>query len=329
MLGRENAPQNEHFSLFTTWNCWFFRNYYRTLRHSGIPLRFGEEEDPSKIHVQKPPTRGKACLRLRGCTPWCPHSFSCRTSPVRINVTAGCHSPTEVPATAQRGAHARGSRSSEPQRLTFHQGLRRRLSLFALLLLLFPRFLFAVATFWVLFAFRLLGTRRHLNVKRPEHVSPASPPPQGAPRVSRQAMRRPPGGDAERSHPTWLSDTFLDFCSTWSFSSWNPSCVSILSAATAKQGSCRQRPQRAAHTAGAGRHLQNLLVSEPTSLPTPDQGHDPLEACMHSHLQEPQVPCACVLGWPGRGCWDLKTESRWTSYSPGPRESDLGCCTSR
>lgn len=194
--------------------------------------------------MREPPTRGKAHPsgapahpRLLGCTPWSPHNFSCRTSPAQIGVTAECHSPSEVPAMAERGAHAWGSRSPKPQRLAFHQRLRRRLSLFTLLLLLFPRFLFAVADFWVLFAFHLLGARRHLNIKCPHQISPALPFPWGELQVSGQATRRLPGGDAERSHPTWLSDTFLNFCSTWSFSSWNPSCVSVLSVATAKQGS--------------------------------------------------------------------------------------------
>lgn len=164
---------------------------------------------PGASHQRKArPPGAPAHPRLFGCMPWSPHSFSCRTPPAQIGVTAESHSPNEDPATAKRGARAWGPRSSQPQRLTFHQRLRRRLSLFTLLLLLFPRFLFAVAAFWVLFAFHLLGTHRHLNVKCPHQISPALPLPWGALRVSRQA-RRLPGGDANtlpgRQTPSWTS----------------------------------------------------------------------------------------------------------------------------
>lgn len=117
--------------------------------------------------------------------------------------------------------------------LTFHQGLRRCLSLFTILLLLFPWPLLAVTAFWVLFALHL-GTCRHLNPKHTFQISPALPSLRSTP-SSQAEQGKFPGGDAEQSHLTWLSDTFLGFCSTGSFSSWNPSCASILSIGRAKQ----------------------------------------------------------------------------------------------
>lgn len=118
--------------------------------------------------------------------------------------------------------------------LTFHQGLRRGLCLFTILLLLFPWPLLAVTAFWVLFAFHL-GTCRHLNAKHPFQISLALPSLGSTPN-SQAKQGKLPGGDAEQSHLTWLSDTFLGFCSTESFSSWNPSCVSVLSVGRAKPG---------------------------------------------------------------------------------------------
>lgn len=122
------------------------------------------------------------------------------------------------------------------QSLTFHQGLRRRLSLFTILLLLFPWPLLAVAAFRVLFTLHL-GTCRYLNAKHPFQISLALPSLGSSP-SSQAEQGKLPGGDAEQSHLTWLSDTFLGFCSTGSFSSWNPSCASVLSVGRAKPGSC-------------------------------------------------------------------------------------------
>lgn len=64
--------------------------------------------------------------------------------------------------------------SSEPQRLTFPQGLGRRLSFFTLFLFLFLQFLFAFTVFLVLLTFYLLSASRHLNVKHPHWISPAA-----------------------------------------------------------------------------------------------------------------------------------------------------------
>lgn len=79
--------------------------------------------------------------------------------------------------------------------LTFHQGIRRRLSLFTILLLLFPWPLFAVTAFWVLFTLHF-STCRHLKVKHPFQISPALPSLESTP-SSQVEEGKLPGGDAE------------------------------------------------------------------------------------------------------------------------------------